>query len=245
MTCVESGSHLNTDDLNGGVSRNQCSPDVSGNDMKSLQQEQRAHVKEAKFKLNYGEYQMKTLFKYPQWLVMSVAVAVLAIASGTTHAASAKEIDREADAALASLYESSPVAKKLASQAEAILVFPSIVKAGLVVGGQYGEGVLRQDGKSMGYFRSSAVSYGLQAGAQSFGYVMFLMTTDALEYLKSSDGWEIGVGPTVVVVDEGIAKSLTTTTAKEDIYAFIFGQKGLMAGIGLQGSRIKKIDVDE
>jgi len=97
----------------------------------------------------------------------------------------------------------------------------------------------------MGYFRSSAVSYGLQAGAQSFGYVMFLMTTDALEYLKSSDGWEIGVGPTVVVVDEGIAKSLTTTTAKEDIYAFIFGQKGLMAGIGLQGSRIKKIDVDE
>ena len=188
---------------------------------------------------------MKTLFKYPQWLVMSVAVAVLAIASGTTHAASAMEIDREADAAIASLYESTPVAKKLASQAEAILVFPSIVKAGLVIGGQYGEGVLRQDGKSMGYFRSSAVSYGLQAGAQSFGYAMFIMTAEALEYMKNSDGWEIGVGPTVVVVDEGVAKTLTTTTAKDDIYAFIFSQKGLMAGLGIQGSKITKITPDE
>jgi lipid-binding SYLF domain-containing protein len=71
------------------------------------------------------------------------------------------------------------------------------------------------------------------------------MTDEAIEYLKSSDGWEIGVGPSVVIVDEGLAKSLTTTTAKDDIYAFIFGQKGLMAGIGLQGSRIKKIEVDE
>ena len=188
---------------------------------------------------------MKTMLQCHRWLVLSVAVVILGLNYGPAAAASAQEIDREADAALASLYESTPVAKKLAEQAEGILIFPSIVKAGLVVGGQYGEGVLRQKGESTGYFRSSAVSYGLQAGAQSFGYAMFLMTSDALEYLDKSDGWEIGVGPTVVVVDEGVAKNLTTTTAKDDIYAFIFSQKGLMAGLGIQGSKITKITPDE
>jgi lipid-binding SYLF domain-containing protein len=188
---------------------------------------------------------MKALFDRHGWLVLSAALALLGLVSGPVTAASAQEIDREADAALASLYESTPVAKKLAETAEGILIFPSIIKAGLVVGGQYGEGVLRQNGNSTGYFRSSAVSYGLQAGAQSFGYVMFLMTPGAIEYLKSSGGWEIGVGPSIVVVDEGLAKSLTTTTAKDDIYAIIFGQKGLMAGIGLQGSKITKINPDQ
>jgi lipid-binding SYLF domain-containing protein len=90
-----------------------------------------------------------------------------------------------------------------------------------------------------------AASYGLQAGAQSFGYAMFLMTDEALSYLDKSEGWEVGVGPSVVVMDEGMAKSMTTSTAKEDIYAFIFGQKGLMAGIGLQGSKITRISPDK
>jgi len=120
-------------------------------------------------------------------------------------------------------------------------VFPNVVKAGLVLGGQYGEGALRIDGKTTAYYNTVAASYGLQAGAQTFGYAMFLMNDNALGYLKKSEGWEVGVGPTVVVMDEGLAKSLTTSTAKEDIYAFIFGQKGLMAGIGLQGSKISKI----
>jgi len=185
---------------------------------------------------------MKTSVRYYRWLVLSVALAVLGLANGPVLAASAQEIDRDADSALAKLYESTPVAKKLATQASAILIFPSIVKAGLLIGGQYGEGVLRERGKSIGYYRSSAISYGLQAGAQSFGYAMFLMTPEAIEYLKKSDGWEVGVGPSVVVVDEGVARSLTTTTAKDDIYAFVFGQQGLMAGIGLQGSKITKIN---
>jgi len=77
--------------------------------------------------------------------------------------------------------------------------------------------------------------------AQSFGYVLFLMTDSAVKYLDRSDGWEIGVGPSVVVVDEGIASTLTTTTLKSDVYAFVFDQKGLMAGIGLQGSKITKM----
>ena len=96
-------------------------------------------------------------------------------------------------------------------------------------------------GKTIGYYNTVAASYGFQAGAQSFGYALFFMTDDALEYLANSEGWEIGVGPSVVVVDEGMAKSLTTTTAKDGVYAFFFGQEGLMAGLGIQGSKISRI----
>jgi lipid-binding SYLF domain-containing protein len=112
----------------------------------------------------------------------------------------------------------------------------------LIIGGQYGEGALRVDGKTVGFYNSVAASYGLQAGVQSFGYALFFMTDKALDYLKKSEGWEIGVGPSVVIVDEGVARSLTTTTAKSDIYAFFFDQKGLMAGLGLQGSKITKVN---
>lgn len=159
-----------------------------------------------------------------------------------SEAVDAAQLNREADLALDKLYASTPVAKLLAPQAKGILVFPSVVKAGLVVGGQYGKGVLRKQGKTVGYYNIVAASYGLQAGAQEFGYAMFFMTDEALNYLDRSDGWEVGVGPSIVVVDAGVAKSLTTTTAKDDIYAFIFGQKGLMAGIGLQGSKITKVN---
>ena len=83
---------------------------------------------------------------------------------------------------------------------------------------------------------------GLQAGIQKFGYALFFMTDSTLSYLNKSDGWELGVGPSIVVVDVGAAGSLTTTTAKSDVYAFFFSQKGLMAGIGLQGTKITKIN---
>jgi lipid-binding SYLF domain-containing protein len=157
-------------------------------------------------------------------------------------AATAAEIDRDVDSALMKLYETTPAAQELASVAKGILVFPNIVKGGLIIGGQYGEGALRVDGKTVGYYRSVAASYGLQAGAQTFGYALFFTTGNALNYLKKSEGWEIGVGPSLVIVDEGVAKSLTTTTAKSDIYAFFFDQKGLMAGLGLQGSKITRLD---
>jgi lipid-binding SYLF domain-containing protein len=154
----------------------------------------------------------------------------------------AAEIDRDVDTALDKLYSHQPAAKVLAAEAKGILIFPGIVKGGLIIGGQYGEGALRVKGKTTGYYRSVAASYGLQAGVQKFGYALFFMTDSALAYLDKSDGWEIGVGPSIVVVDEGIAKSLTTTTAKSDIYAFFFDQKGLMAGIGLQGTKITKLN---
>jgi lipid-binding SYLF domain-containing protein len=132
----------------------------------------------------------------------------------------------------------------LGEKAKAIMVFPSILKAGLIVGGQGGNGALFENGKIIGYYNISAASYGLQAGVQEFGYAMFLMTDGARKYVDKSDGWEVGVGPNIVVMDEGAAKSLTTTTAKDDVYAFIFSQKGMMAGIGIQGSKITKIKAE-
>jgi lipid-binding SYLF domain-containing protein len=159
-------------------------------------------------------------------------------------AETAAEIDRDVDAGIDKLYAGSPAAKELAKVAKGILVFPNVIKGGLIVGGQYGKGALRVSGKTVGYYNTAAASYGLQAGAQSFGYALFFMTDSALEYLKKSSGWEIGVGPSIVVVDEGVARSLTTSTAKDDIYAFFFSQKGLMAGIGIQGSKITRIQPD-
>ena len=157
-------------------------------------------------------------------------------------AASAAEINKDASAALARLYEKVPEARTLGADAKGILIFPSIVKAGFLFGGQYGEGVLFKRGRIAGYYNTVAASYGLQAGVQSFGYALFFMTDSALAYLDKSEGFEIGVGPSIVVVDEGTAKTLTTTTGRKDVYAFIFSQKGLMAGLGLQGSKISRIE---
>jgi lipid-binding SYLF domain-containing protein len=122
-----------------------------------------------------------------------------------------------------------------------VLVFPKIIKAGLVFGGSYGEGVLMKGTKVEDYYNSVSGSWGLQAGAQSYGYVVFLMNDKALKYITETKGWEIGVGPTVVVVDEGVAKNLSSSTLKDDAYAFIFDQQGLMAGISIEGTKISLI----
>jgi len=151
------------------------------------------------------------------------------------------ELDRDARASLQKLFHSSAAAKNLYPSAKGVLIFPNVVKAGLIIGGQLGQGVLLKNNMTAGYYRTTAASYGLQAGAQSFGYAMFLMSDKALAYLDESQGWEIGVGPTVVLMDEGMATSLTTTTAQEDVYAFFFDHEGLMAGLGIQGSKITRI----
>jgi lipid-binding SYLF domain-containing protein len=174
-------------------------------------------------------------------LVLAMAAMPLMGARPAT-AASAAELNREAAAALQALYAKTPGAKELGAKAKGILVFPSIIKAGFIVGGQYGEGTLREGGKTVAYYNTVAASYGLQVGAQEFGYALFFMTDSALKYLDKSDGWEIGSGPSVVIVDEGMARSFTTTTAKDEVYAFFFSQKGLMAGLGLQGTKISRIN---
>jgi lipid-binding SYLF domain-containing protein len=185
---------------------------------------------------------MNRLLRTIATLLIALVTAVILATPHTAVAADAAAIERDAKAALAKLYETTPAAKTLGDKAKAILVFPSILKAGLIVGGQGGNGVLLEGGKAVAYYNIAAASYGLQAGVQEFGYAMFLMTDAARAYLNKSEGWEVGVGPSVVIVDAGAAKSLTTTTAKDDVYAFIFSQKGLMAGIGIQGSKITRIN---
>ena len=183
--------------------------------------------------------------KLVYFVVPILAMVVVLFTTMVATAETAAEIDRDVDIAIEKLYAGSSAAKELSKVAKGILVFPNVIKGGLIVGGQYGVGALREGGKSVGYYNTAAASYGLQAGAQSFGYAMFFMAESALEYLKKSSGWEIGVGPSVVVVDAGTARSLTTTTAKDDIYAFFFNQKGLMAGLGIQGSKITQIEPDK
>lgn len=173
----------------------------------------------------------------------SLIVGVLfALTGQSALAAGAAELARDSNAALQQLYATAPAAKALGPKAHAILVFPKVTKAGLGVGGQFGEGALLKGGKAIGYYNTAGASMGLQAGAQQFGYALFFMNEKALAQLNKAEGFEVGVGPSVVVMDEGMAKSTTTTSMKDDIYAFIFGQKGLMAGLGVQGNKITKIN---
>lgn len=174
-------------------------------------------------------------------VLVVAALAMLGLAARPGHAASASQISADARAALKQLYASNPAAKVLGEKAKAILVFPSILKAGFIFGGQGGDGAMLKGGKTVAYYRTLAASYGFQAGVQSFGYVLFFMTDSAIDYLNNSKGWEIGTGPSLVIVDEGFAKSITSTTLSQDVYAVIFDQKGLMAGIGIQGSKITRI----
>jgi len=173
--------------------------------------------------------------------VACLALAALPAAAQVPGKTSAAELSRQSQNALQQLYAKVPAAKTIGQQAHAVLVFPSVTKAGLGVGGQYGEGALLKGGKAVAYYNTAGASYGLQAGVQTYGYAMFFMNAAAVKQLDSTEGFEVGVGPSVVVLDEGMAKSMTTTTVKEDIYAFIFSQKGLMAGLGVQGNKITRI----
>lgn len=175
------------------------------------------------------------------FMLVAAATATLGAVSNQAVAATAEDLDKDALQALQTLYKTNPTAEALSKKARAVLVFPKIVKAGLVFGGSYGEGVLLKGSTSSGYYNTVTASWGLQAGGESYGYVVFLMSDKAVKYLDKSMGWEFGVGPTVVAVNEGIAKNLSTSTLKDDAYAFIFDQQGLMASLSLEGTKITRI----
>jgi lipid-binding SYLF domain-containing protein len=190
---------------------------------------------------------MKSKKENPRPLILMIALTLVTfIGNGLSATAalaqSASAIDRNAKAALASLYQNTPGAKALADKAVAVLIFPTIVKGGFIFAGQFGDGALRRKGRTVAYYRSLAASYGFQAGIQAFGYVLFFMDEASLQYLNASDGWELGVGPSLVVLDAGFGKNLSTTTLQSGVYAFIFDQTGLMGGIGIQGTKITRIN---
>ena len=148
-----------------------------------------------------------------------IALALIIFLAGVTASASVlvpskAEINRDVTAALNQLYASNPVAKTISEKAVAVLVFPSITKGGFIVGGQYGVGALRKAGKTVGYFNTVAGSWGLQAGIQKYGYALFFMNKNAMITLKNRKGWELGTGPSIVIVDEGFGKSMTLNNAQ-------------------------------
>ena len=173
-------------------------------------------------------------------LVPSCANDPITQTNGAT--SSASQISRDSRAALKSLYTQNSAARALGKKAKGVLVFPSVVKGGLIIGAQAGNGaMIRDTGEISGFYQTAAASYGLQAGVQEFGYAIFLMDDSAFRNINSSGGWEVGSSPSLVVVDKGMATSLTTTTMNKSTYAFFFNQRGLMGGLGLQGSKITRI----
>ena len=154
--------------------------------------------------------------------------------------ASADDLTSDARHALQQLLAQNPAAAKVKSKAVAVLVFPDVVKAGFIFGAQGGKGILFVHGQPNGRYRTVAASYGLQAGVQKYGYALFFMNQKAVDWINNTRGWE--TGPSVVIVDKGMARSFTTDTMHSGIYAFTFDQQGLMAGLGLQDSKIMRID---
>ncbi|MCO5977908.1 YSC84-related protein [Ideonella oryzae] len=174
-------------------------------------------------------------------VLLSAALIVTGAFSLPASAATTAELERDSAETLQALYKANPVAEAISKKAKGILIFPKIIKAGLVFGGSYGEGVLMKGNQIDGYFNSVSGSWGWQAGAESYAYVVFLTSNKALKYLDDSKGWEIGVGPSVVVVDAGRAKNLSTSTLKDDAYAFITDQQGLMVSLSIEGTKISRI----
>ncbi len=155
-------------------------------------------------------------------------------------AASSAAIDTQADHALEALYATSDNAQELASCARAVLVFARIDSAGLALGGREGDGVMRIDGASAAYYRIVG-ALSSSNGAHAFSLAFFFIAPAALAYLDRTNRWDIGTGPSLTVAHSGFGRILNTTTLTEDVYAVPFGQRGLMAGLGLEGSRIFRI----
>lgn len=160
----------------------------------------------------------------------------------TVQATSATSVlDADSRAALFSLVSNYPKMDDLAHKAKGVLVFPNVVRAGFLAGASHGSGELIENGKVTGFYATTSLSYGFQAGVQQYAYAMLFMTDAALNSLKTSSNFEIGVGPTVVIVDEGAAKNLNTETATSDVYAMVFDQRGMMAGTALRGTKISRV----
>jgi lipid-binding SYLF domain-containing protein len=170
--------------------------------------------------------------------------AMLAALTGAAEAASKEKIDRRVDEALAEFREDIGGADTVLNKAVGVLVFPSVKKAGIGIGGEYGEGALRIGGRTVGYYSTAAGSIGFQLGAQARRQIIVFLEQDALDDFRASDGWEIGVDASVAVVTLGAGGAIDTTTLDEPIVAFIFDNKGLMYNLSLEGSKISRIHRD-
>ncbi len=160
-----------------------------------------------------------------------------------THAATAKEIDVSVDVALENFQEHVKGSEEFLKTAKGVLVFPRVLKAGLGFGGEYGEGALRIDGKTVDYYNTASASFGLQFGAQAKTIVLVFVQQEALDNFQNSQGWEVGADGSVALVTVGAGGSVDSTNIKDPILAFVFGQKGLMYNLTLEGSKYTKLDM--
>lgn len=172
-----------------------------------------------------------------------IAAALISFLYPSSHAkaASAVEIDAKANAALEEFFSKAPTGKELATKAAGVLIFPSVVKAGMLVGGEYGEGALRVGGTTVGYYSTASGSIGLQLGVQKKSIIIMFMDNSALDSFKVSDGWEVGVDGSVALIDTGAGASIDTNTVKQPVIGFIFSQKGFMGNLTLEGTKISRI----
>ncbi len=177
------------------------------------------------------------------------ALAVLTTGCSTTSGASGdpaaqrKAIDASADSALARLYREAGGSQELIASARGVLVFPSFLSAGFIVGGASGQGVLRKAGKTTGYFRMTEASVGLLAGAQSQAVFILFMTPDALSRFEASNGWTAGVDASVALITVGADARVTTQTAQQPVIGFVLTNGGLMGSLSLNGNRITPLDI--
>jgi lipid-binding SYLF domain-containing protein len=158
-------------------------------------------------------------------------------------AAERAEIDKGVDQSLALLYASVPGSDSLAKKAQGVLVFPDILKAGVGIGGEYGKGALRVQGKSVGYYSTAGASIGLQLGAEKHAMTVMFMTEDALRRFEQSSGWDAGADASVPPVDTAAGGSVETLELSKPVVAFVYGESGLMGNLSLEGTKISKLDL--
>lgn len=175
-----------------------------------------------------------------KWLMPLVLLSGL-LAPMQAEAASAEEINAKVTATLTEFYQKVKGGKELAAKAHGVLVFPEVFKAGIGVGGEYGEGALRIGGKTVDYYNTAAASIGFQLGAQIKSQVILFMTAEALNKFRASSGWKAGVDGSVALATLGADGSIDTETAKKPIIGFIFSNKGLMYNLTFEGAKITKI----
>lgn len=156
-------------------------------------------------------------------------------------AATTAEIDQQVDQALEQ-FRKIPGAEAYLGIARGVLVFPKVYKAGIGIGGEYGEGALRIGGQTVDYYSTAAASIGFQLGAQAKTIVILFTDESALDKFRASEGWKVGVDGSVALVDIGVGKAVDTANIKEPVLGFVFGQKGLMYNLTLEGSKFTKLD---
>jgi lipid-binding SYLF domain-containing protein len=171
-----------------------------------------------------------------------VALATAAVDAPRSEAASAAEIDHDANETLHSFVRQIPGARELATKAAGILVFPSVIKAGLAIGGEYGEGILLNQQKVEGYYNIVSASFGFQLGVQERSVIIMFMTQDALDGFRRRAGWKVGVDGSVTIITVGVGGAIDTDKITSPVIGFILDSKGLMYNLTLEGTKISEIN---